>query len=62
MAVAEALCAFTGPAWAEAAANTLLGNGRVAEVGALGGHAEAEDGSLQLGTGWAAHCDALAGH
>ena len=29
-----ALGPFTGPAWAEAAANTLLGNGRVGQVGA----------------------------
>ena len=28
----EALGRFTGPAWVEAAANTLLGNGRVGEV------------------------------
>lgn len=60
MAVAEALCAFTGPAWAEGAASTLLGNGRVAEVGAIGDHAEAEAGPFLRGTSWAVHCDTLA--
>ncbi len=30
---AEVLGRFTGPAWAESAANALLGNGRVGEVG-----------------------------
>jgi hypothetical protein len=32
LAGAKALCGYTAPAWAEAAANTLLGNGRVGEA------------------------------